>query len=112
MLDAGRLADTSSPTYVPRRPLPTDQAAGWLGVSDQTVRNLFLAGQLEGYRVGRKILVYADSVEDYKTRHGNLRPTPAPALPEPEAPPEPVPEHPPTRRRRRGVRDFDRHARR
>jgi excisionase family DNA binding protein len=92
----------------PRPPLTVVKAKAWLGCCEQTVRNLFAAGQLRGFRVGRKILVYADSVEDFKTRKGNCQAEPAPA--EPLAQPGPAPTPSPTPRRRRGVRDFDRHA--
>lgn len=94
-----------------RLPLPVSEVAIRLGVVGQTVRNLYDAGRLEGFRVGRKILVYADSVEEFKMTNGNRRPDPPPVPARPVAQPEPeaVPVPRPTPTRRRGVRAFDRH---
>jgi excisionase family DNA binding protein len=99
--------------YVPRRPLRVEEAARWLGVCPQTVRNLFREGRLPGYYVGRKILVYADAVEQFKAANAGppprtpLEETP---LPEPEGRKPDVSRQP--SRTRRGVRAFDRHSRR
>ena len=38
------------------------------------LHDLFDRDQLEGYRVGKKRLVYADSVERFKVAHGNWPP--------------------------------------
>lgn len=110
-LTTGDLSAADRPDYLPRRPLPVEEAARWLGVCPQTVRNLFSDGQLAGYRVGRKILVYADGVERFKAANASpppRAPVEPPALPEPEGRKPDVRCQPSSTRR--GVRAFDRHS--
>lgn len=79
MLPLERIAEISDPSFVPRRTLTVQEAATWLGgVSDDTIRRLFDGGQLAGYKVGDKRLIYADSIEEHKDQNSNR---PAPALP-------------------------------
>ncbi len=56
---------------VSRKPLSIEQVAMLLGVKREKVRNLYHSGELDGYRVGRRIIVYADSVEAFKERNAN-----------------------------------------
>jgi excisionase family DNA binding protein len=71
MLTEDQVRTISQPDYVPRRAVAIRDAANWLGVTPQTVRNLFHDRDLEGYVVGRKILIYADSLETFRVRSSN-----------------------------------------
>ena len=42
-----------------------------LGVCEETVRNLYRQGQLEGYKVGRKYLIFQDSITTFQKRNSN-----------------------------------------
>jgi hypothetical protein len=86
--------------------LPAPKAAEALGVCEQTIRNLFHGREIEGYTVGRRILVFVDSLAAYQSRNSNQT-VPALPIPEPEAEQRLVPMLRP--RRRRGVPDYDRH---
>jgi excisionase family DNA binding protein len=66
----------SDAAYVPRRTLSVQEAVNWLGVRPTKVYALFHRGELEGYQVGDRILIYADGVEEFKVRHANKRPRP------------------------------------
>jgi hypothetical protein len=46
---------------------------------------LWHSGQLEGYAVGRRKLVYVDSIDAYKQRNSNAQPAEPEHTPEPEA---------------------------
>lgn len=48
------------------RPLTADAVADRWGCSAETVRTLFKAGQLRGFRVGRMIRIPVDAVEEYE----------------------------------------------
>jgi hypothetical protein len=56
----------------------------------RAVYALFERGGTEGFRVGRKILLYADSVESYVSRHGNGK-APVEGRPAERTSAEPVP---------------------
>lgn len=87
-----------------RHGLSVPKAAEILGVCEQTIRNLYRQCELEGYTVGRKVLIFADSLVAYQTKHSN-RPAVAPE-------PEPEPSYQPfVPRKRRGVPIYDRHCR-
>lgn len=71
---------------MPLRPvLNTTEAAKALGVNEQTVRNLYHERKLEGYVVGRKIVIFEDAIQTYQNQHSNLGITPA--VPVQEKPP-------------------------
>jgi excisionase family DNA binding protein len=65
----------------PRKWLTVAEAAGRLGVSDSLVYELFRDGDLEGYRVRRRIFIYADSVEAFIQRNANRLKEALPPLP-------------------------------
>jgi excisionase family DNA binding protein len=71
-------------------------------VSPRLVNALFHRGELRGFRVGAKILLYESGLDDYRRRHENQAAGPA----APEAAAAPTPSPPPTkpsrRRRARG----------
>ena len=79
-------------------------------ISLRQVYDLFYSGDLEGFRVGRSVLLYDDSVDSYIRRNRNAAHPPnkdelespavaqAPGV-EPEAPIPPQPEQPRNRRR-------------
>jgi excisionase family DNA binding protein len=60
-----------------REVITAAQAAEQLGVSLATVYKLIQAGELDGYSVGRRKLVYADAIQDYRRRNAFPRATPA-----------------------------------
>ena len=45
------------------------EAAQLLGVTREAVYQMIRRGQLDGYCVGRKKIIYKDSVETYKEKH-------------------------------------------
>jgi len=54
------------------------EAAKRLGVGLRTAYLLFERGELDGYRVGRRLIVYASSVSSYQHEHRNNKgPMPA-----------------------------------
>jgi excisionase family DNA binding protein len=54
------------------------ESAKRLGVGLRTAYLLFERGELDGYRVGRRVVVYADSVSNYQHEHRNNKgPVPA-----------------------------------
>ncbi len=75
-----------------RETITVAEAAKRLGVSVGTVYSLAHRGELEGYRVGRRILIYANAIEAYQKRHAVSK-----AEPPPEQPARPAQ---PTRRQR------------
>jgi excisionase family DNA binding protein len=87
-----------------RQGLSVPKAAEVMGVCEQTVRNLYHRRELEGYQVGRKLLIFADSIVAYQAKHSNQPPV---AQTEEQrrlfVPPTPP------RRRRRSVPDYERH---
>ena len=59
-----------------------DEAARILRCGQRQIQILFSRGELRGFRLGRKIRVYRESVEDFKVRNGNNpKPVAAPAVP-------------------------------
>jgi excisionase family DNA binding protein len=52
-----------------RRTLSVKEAARLLGVSTRKVYSLIAAGELEGYNVGRKKVLFADSIPSYQERN-------------------------------------------
>jgi len=59
------------------------KAAELLGCSPRMVYRLFEQGELLGYRIGSKILLYADSVPEYIEGHKNqppVKPASSPAI--------------------------------
>jgi excisionase family DNA binding protein len=68
--------------YQPKRTLSVKEAASWLGagISEQMVYKLFSHGQLEGYRVGDRICIYADGIEAFKQANTNKKPARPEAL--------------------------------
>jgi len=83
--------------YQPRRAIDTKQAADLLGTCEQTARNLYHRREVEGYKTGRTLHFYIDSLEAYRVKNGNQPPAPA-SLPSPRRPATNF--------------DFDRHRRR
>ncbi len=64
-----------------RKVIDAKVAAGQLGVSLSMVYKLLRLGELEGYAVGRRKLIYADSLDAYRQRKAFGRaaaPEPAP----------------------------------
>jgi excisionase family DNA binding protein len=53
------------------RPLTIPEVAARLGCSVRLAHKLFDAGDLAGHRVGRRKVVYADSVDSYIREHRN-----------------------------------------
>jgi excisionase family DNA binding protein len=66
-----------------RQHLNVADAATSLGCSKQKIRDLFDAGELEGFRVGRNKRIFADSVEDFIAKHSNKKGSPLPPVVEP-----------------------------
>jgi len=54
-----------------RNVLSVTKAATALGVSPETVRKLYKQRELEGYAVGRKILIFEDSLAVFQTTRSN-----------------------------------------
>lgn len=52
-------------------PLTAKEASETLSVGLSTIYDLFKRGELRGYRVGRKVLIEAQSIEDLKTKGAN-----------------------------------------
>ncbi len=50
--------------------LTSTQAGGLLGVTGQTIKNWVRQGTLSGYRVGGRIMVPRDAIEEYVRRAG------------------------------------------
>lgn len=50
------------------RSISVAETAGEMGVSETLVRSLLQKGELSGYRAGRVIRVFTESVEDYQRR--------------------------------------------
>lgn len=56
-----------------RKPLLAKEVANELRCSQRQVYDLFDEGQLEGYRIGRAIRIYADSVTGFMDRNSNVK---------------------------------------
>ena len=56
-----------------RKPLLAKEVASALRCSRRQVYDLFKEGELEGYRIGSSIRIYADSVTHYMDRHANTK---------------------------------------
>lgn len=67
-----------------------DEVAAKLRCSRRQVYDLFDAGELLGFRVGRHIKIHAVSVRDYIDRHSNVGAVPAREAEMPELTPSPA----------------------
>ena len=48
-----------------RAVIGTGKAAKYMGVSRETIRELLLSGQLQGFKVNRHFKVYVDSIDTF-----------------------------------------------
>lgn len=65
--------NSAARTDKPDRLLTVDQVAEYLGVSRTTVRKLIAERRIETYRVGRRIRIHPDAVEDYLYQNRHAR---------------------------------------
>lgn len=54
-------------------------AAQRLGCSLRTAHRLFDKGELEGYRIGAKKVIFADAIEKFQTANSNIKEKKKPA---------------------------------
>jgi excisionase family DNA binding protein len=67
--DSGkRTMNANQPATGIRLALGVRETARLLGVSTQTVRNLYRSGELEGYQLNQKMLIYCDSAASLQKR--------------------------------------------
>ncbi len=52
-----------------RKTIGVKEAARLLGISTRKVYSMLKAGELDGYSVGRRKVIFADSIPAYQERH-------------------------------------------
>ncbi len=58
----------------PAQTVTIKESASGLGCSKEMAYKLFKAGELRGYKIGRVIRVFADSIAEYQQRNSNREP--------------------------------------